>query len=289
MIIELSIIFAFCAMLCWAFGDFLIQRSTRKVGNIEIMAIIGIVGTFGLLPFVWSDFNLLLSLPNLILVLVLGLVTFVMSVVDFQALKEGKLSVVEVILEIELPITVVLSVMFFRESMLLYQFGIILIMLLGLVLIATKSFSHWKTKIERGAILALLAAVLMGLTNFLTAKSSRSVSPLMAVWVPWVIFTIISIAIIIKRGDIKKFGTNILQFKWLFLFTGIIDTVSWVFYAYATHSYNLAIVTAITECYPAVAMFLGLWLNKENIRWYQYVGAILALAGSIVLALTAHV
>ena len=163
------------------------------------------------------------------------------------------------------------------------------VMLLGLILIATKSFSHWKTKLERGAILALLSAFLMGLTNFLTAKSSRSVSPMMAVWVPWVIFTVISIIIIIRRGDVRKFGANIIQFKWLLLITGIIDTLSWVFYAYATRSYDVAIITAITECYPAVAMFLGLWLNKENIRWYQYVGAVFALAGSIILALTAHV
>lgn len=289
MIIEISIIFAFCAMLCWAVGDFFIQHSTRRVGNIEIMAIIGIVGSIGLLPFVFSELKLLSSIQNLVLVSVLGIITFVMSVVDFEALKEGKLSVVEVILEIELPVTVVLSVIFFRESILLYQFGIMLIMLLGLILIATKSFSHWKAKLERGAVLALLAAFLMGLTNFLTAKSSRSVSPLMAVWVPWVIFTVISIIIIIKRGDIKRFGANIMQFKWLLLVTGIIDTVSWIFYAYATHNYDVAIITAITECYPAVAMFLGLWLNKEHIKWYQYVGAVLALAGSIILALTTQV
>ena len=91
-------------MLCWAFGDFCIQHSTRKVGNIEIMAIIGIVGSIGLLPFVIFDFKLLSSVQNIVLVSVLGVITFVMSVVDFEALKEGKLSVVEVILEIELPV-----------------------------------------------------------------------------------------------------------------------------------------------------------------------------------------
>jgi transporter family protein len=222
------------------------------------------------MPYVIPDLKYLSSIQNIVLVAVLGIITFVMSVVDFEALKEGKLSIVEVILEIELPVTVVLSVIFFRESLLLYQFAIILLMLLGLILIATKSFSHWKTKLERGAILALLAAVLMGMTNFLTAESSRNVSPLLAVWVPWVIFTVISIVVIIKRGDVKRFGSNLLQFKWLFLFTGIIDTVSWIFYAYATHNYNVAIITAITECYPAVAMFLGIWLNKEHIRSVQY-------------------
>jgi len=285
MIIEISILFAFCAMLCWAFGDFFIQRSIRKVGDIEVLAIIGIVGTVGLLPFVFPDLKLLLSFQNIILVSILGIITCIMSVVDFEALKEGKLSIIEVILELELPIAVVLSFIFLKESISMRQLVIIIVMLLGLILIATKSFSHWRTKLERGVILAFFAAILMGLTDFLTAKSSRSISPLLAVWVPWLIFTIFSLVVIAKRRDLKKFGANLLQFKWLLLVTGIIDTISWIFYSYATHNYNVAIVTAITECYPAIAMFLGLWLNKEHIKWYQYVGAILALAGSIILAL----
>ncbi len=37
MIIELSILFAFCAMICWGFGDFLIQRTVRKIGDVEAL------------------------------------------------------------------------------------------------------------------------------------------------------------------------------------------------------------------------------------------------------------
>ena len=51
----LPLLFAFGAMLFWGIGDFLIQRVTRKVGNIEALAWIGIIGTIGLLPFAWKD------------------------------------------------------------------------------------------------------------------------------------------------------------------------------------------------------------------------------------------
>ena len=37
MSISVGIGLAFVAMLCWGFGDFLIQRSTRKVGDIEAL------------------------------------------------------------------------------------------------------------------------------------------------------------------------------------------------------------------------------------------------------------
>ena len=68
--------------------------------------------------------------------------------------------------------------------------------------------------------------------------------------------------------------------------TGIMDTVAWIFYAYATQNNSISIITAITECYPAIAIFLGLILNKEEIKWHQYTGAGLALIGSIILATT---
>jgi hypothetical protein len=35
---EIAVIIAFCAMICWGIGDFLIQRSVRKIGDIECLA-----------------------------------------------------------------------------------------------------------------------------------------------------------------------------------------------------------------------------------------------------------
>ena len=93
MLFELSILFAFCAMLFWAFGDFLIQRSTRKIGDLESLAIIGIIGSIMLLPFVFHDLKLIFSTQNVVLLSVLGVFTFVTSILNFEALKEGKLSI----------------------------------------------------------------------------------------------------------------------------------------------------------------------------------------------------
>ena len=58
-----------------------------------------------------------------------------------------------------------------------------------------------------------------------------------------------------------------------------------IFYAYSVQDYEISIITAIAGGYPAIAMLLGLWFNKESINWYQYVGAGLALVASFVLAM----
>jgi drug/metabolite transporter (DMT)-like permease len=282
--IEVSLIFAFAAMLCWGIGDFLIQKSTRKVGDLEALAFIGIIGTLMLLPFVLKDIHSLLSLPNLLLLCFLGIITFVAAMFDFEALKKGKLSVIEVIIELELPITIALGFIFFKERLSLLQFVVISFIFVGIILIATKSFKHLRLKLEKGVLIALIAAIGMGLINFLTAASSKQISPLMAVWFPWVVFSVICMFVLIKEKGLVKTMKNARKFKWLILAMGIFDTFAWVFYAHAVLQEEISIITAITESYPAVAMVLGVWINREKIRWHQWTGAAIALLCSFMLA-----
>lgn len=282
--LEVSLLFAFAAMFCWGIGDFLIQKSTRKIGDLESLAFIGVIGTLFLLPFLINDFYLLFSLPNLILLGVLGIITFIAALFDFEALKEGKLSIIDVIIELELPVTIFLGFVFFKDTLSFFQIMIISFIFLGIILIATKSFSHWRIRWEKGLLMALVAAVGMGIINFLTAASSKTISPLMAVWFPWLIFSVLCLFFIWKREGFSKFIKNGKKFKWLVLFMGIFDTLAWIFYAFAVFNEEISIITAITESYPAIALFLGVLINREKIRWYQWSGAFLALLASFVLA-----
>lgn len=283
--LEFSILFALGAMLCWGIGDFLIQKTTRKIGDIEALAFIGIIGSIGLIPFIIKDLSLLFSLPNLMLVFILGLVTFVIALFNFEALKKGKLSIIDAIIELELPVTIILGFIFFKDRLSFFQFLIISFIFICIIMMATKSFKHWKTRLEKGVILALIAAIGMGIINFLTAMSSKNISPIMAIWVPWVVVSIFSIVFILKTTGLKKFIRNGIKLKWLVLFMGIFDTLAWLFYAFAVNKNEISIITAITESYPAIAMFLGVTINKEKIKWYQYFGAILALLLSFILVI----
>lgn len=176
---EISILAAFGAMLFWGVGDFFIQRSTRRIGDTESLAFIGIIGALGLLPFVLPELPALFTVPNIVLLSFIGLVGFVVAMINLEALKEGKLSVIDVILEIELPITAVLGFAFFRESLSLILIAIISIIFIGIVLISVDSFSLKRNskKLEKGILLAVITAVGMALVNFLTAFGSKEISP----------------------------------------------------------------------------------------------------------------
>lgn len=284
MSLETSVIFAFLAMICWGFGDFFIQKTTRKVGCIESLALIGIIGTVGLFPLVVKEINLLFYPSNLLLLIFLGLVTFIVGLCDFEALKRGKLSIIDVILEIELPVTIVFSFIFFKETLSLEQFFVISLIFIGIILIAIKSFSRKIIKLEKGVLIAVFAAIGMGLVNFLTATGSKSISPIMVIWTPWFVFTVLCLMLIIKREGLTKFISNSKKFKVLILSMGIFDTLAWLFYALAVLKTEISITTAITESYPAIALALGVLINKEKVNWYQYFGGCLALAASFALA-----
>jgi drug/metabolite transporter (DMT)-like permease len=285
MVFELSVLAAFGAMLCWGFGDFFIQRTTRRIGDVESLAFIGIIGAVGLLPFVIGDLPLLFSPANAMLLLVLGVITFIAAIIDFEALKEGKLCVVDVILEIELPVTVVLGIVFFGEMLSLPQLAAIVAAFLGIVLISLDKYKLKNSlgRLEKGALLAFVAAVMMALTNFLTAASSKNISPIMAIWVPWVIFTLISLFFIWRREGLGKLLRNAIKFRRLVLAEGIFDTLAWLFFALAVANAKLSVTIAITESFPVIAIMLGILLNRERIGYHQCAGATIALGASIFL------
>ncbi|MFA7707982.1 MAG: DMT family transporter [Candidatus Pacearchaeota archaeon] len=283
-VIETSILFAFGAMLFWAFGDFFIQKCTRKIGNVESLAFIGLIGSILLLPFIISQFSSIFNFQNFLILSVLGVITFVGAILNFEALKQGKLSIIDVIIELELPVVIILAFIFFKETLSLKQALLISLIFTGIVLVSTKSFSHWKTRFEKGIILAFLAAIGMGIIDFLTSFSSRQISPIMAIWFPWIIFTLFCFIFILKGKGFKRFLKDGWKHKWIVLAMGIFDTLAWFLYAFATLKNEVAIVTAITESYPALAICLGVWFNKEKINWHQWLGAVLALLASIALA-----
>jgi drug/metabolite transporter (DMT)-like permease len=289
--LELATLIAFGAMLCWGIGDFLIQRTTRKIGDVETLAWIGIIGSIGLLPFVIQEFSLIRTWGQAGVLALLGAITFGAALANFEALKKGKLSVIEIVMTLELPITILLAVLLFQERLTISQTLAAGVVFLGVVLIASESFSYVKgllKGLEKGVVLAFFGACGMGIINFLTGTSAKAVSPLLAIWVPWVIFTIICVAVIeMRRGGVRNFVWHWRHHRWLIVAMGIFDTLAWLFYAFAVEGNEIALTIAITESYPAVALFLGLWLNKEKISWHQYCGAALALGASFWLGFAA--
>jgi uncharacterized membrane protein len=284
-----SLVAAFGAMLCWGFGDFLIQRTTRKIGDIEALAWIGIIGSIGLVPFIWRDLRLLVDTADLSILLGLGVITFIVAIANFEALRRGKLSVVDILTEFELPVTVILGISFLGESLSMLQVFLIFIVFIGILLMAVDP-AEFRGKrgvlFERGALLALAAAVGFGLINFLTAVGAKNVTPLLAIWFPWITFTLICFGWMLYKGSLGSLWRHAARYPKLILLMGIFDTLAWVFFALAVAQEELAITIAITESYPVISLLLGVFVNRERLSKLQVAGAVLSLGASAIAAFT---
>jgi drug/metabolite transporter (DMT)-like permease len=279
--VTVNIFAAIAAMFAWGFGDFIIQRGTRKIGDIETLAWIGVLGSIGITPFIWHDLALVATKSNFGILISLGIVSFFVGLANFEAYRRGKLSIVDVILEIELPIAVLLGIVFFHKSLSLVQFLLIILVSVGVILIAIEPGKIKKRHFfEKGIVLALVAAVGYAIVDFLTAIGANAVSPLLTIWFTWVTFTIICLLYLAFVGRLQTFWRDAKRYTMLVIGMGVVDTIAWVLFAFAVRNNEFAVTVAITQSYPAIALILGVAVNKERVAVHQYVGAALAILAS---------
>lgn len=283
---HLGVTFALIALFGWALGDFFIQKATRAMGWYKALFLIGIAGFVGLAPFAFQE------LPTREMLLPLGilsLVIFVYAWALFEALRVGKISVVESVVAIELPFTVSLAVFIGGETLTPFQGLLFLVVCAGIVLAATKQFGHFRRGrhwLEKGVLLAFFGAFLSALTNFYIGSFSHMMSPLVVIWFTHSTLALLCGIYISVRGEWREFRKEVMKNKLVSMGTAAFDNAAWVGYAFATSMIPTSLVVTMTESYIALAAFLGWIFGHERMRWHQVAGALLAFLGVGLLSTT---
>lgn len=207
----MGILFALGALLSWGLGDFLIQRSARKFGDWIALFYIAAFGSIILLPFVWRDVIMAFD-GRFALLLVASCVILLGALLDFEALRVGKISVIEPVYALEIIITVALSFYIIQEKLTFLQGVLVGSSFAGILLVSTKSFSHFKTiHLEKGIWYALFASLFMGSVNFLFGLGSRTVSPLMINWFTSAFIAIVALVYLISISRLGEIAADFRQ------------------------------------------------------------------------------
>jgi len=283
-----GILFALGAMISWTFGDFLIQKTVRKVGSMKALMYIGIVALIVLCPFIYKEIPALFSSSRDLIILSLGgFIMFSAALFDFEALRRGKFSIVEPLYGLEVPVSLGLSIGIWGEYLSLVQMILIGIIFIGIVLAITIHHTHLhyhKRIFERGVVLAIMGAIGMGLGNFIVGVASQTISPLISIWFIHGSLGIFCLFYLFFRkqlnGGLKEIKENIK----IIAGQSILDNVAWIFFAFSTTYLPISIAVGITESYIAFGALLGVFLNKEKLKWHQYVGVAITCVAVIILA-----
>lgn len=283
-----GLFFAFGALISWGFGDFFIQRSVRKFGSWRALMFIGIAALFILFPFVWKELPALFNSPRDIAILALGgIVMISASLFDFEALRRGKIAIIEPIYGIEVPVAVGLGVGVWGEHLSLLQSILIGTAFLGIVLAITEHHTHLhyhKRIFEKGVVLALAGAVGMGLGNFIVGVASQTISPVLAMWFIHGSLGIFCLLYLAFKNDLKNVVADIKNNKGIVAAMCVFDNAAWIFYAFATTLIPISIATTISESYIVLAGLLGIAFNKERPKAHQFIGIGIAVISVIILA-----
>lgn len=286
----IGILFALGALLGWGFGDFLIQRSTLKVGRMKVMFYIGVAGMVGLLPFVIPYFPSLFQHPKQLLIMVAaGAISFIAALAQLGAFEKGsKLSIVEPILGLELPLTVGFAIAFLAEPFGLIEGLLGLVIFSGILLAITRNHLqlHYHKRIfEKGVLLAAGAAIGQALVNLTIGVGSQEFSPLVAVWFMYSLIAIICLAYFVgKSGEHRSLVQPFKKHAGLLIIMVIINILGWLSYAYSTTRIPIALAITVSESYIALAVLLGLFIDKEKLKRHQLIGAVCAIMAVLILA-----
>jgi drug/metabolite transporter (DMT)-like permease len=283
----LGLLAALGAMLAWGFGDYFIQKTTRAVGSVKALFYICAPGFLVLTLFLSPDDWSALADPRRAALLTLtALVTFFTAFFNFEALKRGKIAVIEPIVGLEMPLTVGLSMLILGERVGPARTILIICVFIGIMLAVTSKLNGRldRTTVERGAALAGISAVGMALTNFLTGVSSQETSPVLAIWFVHGVLAALSLPVMARRGQARDIPGDLKRHGPLLAAMSLFDNAAWLCFAAAAAIIPISIATAVSESYIVLAVILGLAVSKEKAARHQIVGIAFAAAGVIALA-----
>lgn len=276
-------------MMSWGFGDFFIQKSTRKIGDWETLLLITLFGAIVLLPFVWSDIShvILDSGGTLWLLILASILLFTASLFEFESLKKGKLSIVEPAWSLEIPVSAIFASIILKESLNGLQIFFMAALIIGLFLTSYKGhISSKKILLEKGIKLAVISAILMGITNFFVGWGARETDALMINFFINTVSVIgATIFLIAKKRLLSPFKHLVLYPKTIIPMI-VLDNIAWIAFAYGLMLAPIGIAVALSESYILIAVILGIFVGHEKLERHQYVGLGIAITAAIILAIT---
>ncbi len=286
----MGILLALMALIAWAFDDFFIGRSTKKFGDVGALFCLSVFGTLVLLPFTYHEINTtsLWSPSGSIVWILCGtvVVTLIAALTDFEALRIGKLSTIDPLYALEVPLTLLLSYLIIHETLGSTQLILVGCIVCGMVLVAAQSFKGLKNiRWERGVRMALVSILFMAGVNFLSAYSGRVAGPILANWFSYLGLAVCTGIYLLTTGNMRSVLQAIRANPILALALSIADVVAWTSFIKSASLIPIGLTTAISEAYIAFAVLLGIYINKEKIRRHQIIGICIVVTAVLTLSI----
>ena len=132
-------------------------------------------------------------------------------------------------------------------------------------------------------VFALLSALFAALTAIFAKLGVKDVNPDLATAIRTVVILIVAWMIVLVRGGMDSIST-LSRTNWIFLtLSGLATGLSWVFYFKALQVGKVSQVAPVDKLSVALAIILSVVFLKEALTFKMAIGALLIIAGTLVL------
>ncbi|HJV32675.1 MAG TPA: DMT family transporter [Patescibacteria group bacterium] len=284
-----GVLLAIVALFGWGTADFLAQRAVRKVGNATTLFSGSLLGLVILTPFLGSRIGVLVARPSLILLLAIAAAIGIFTALfSLEAYRRGKIAVVEPIMGLELPITILLAVTLRGERLDAAHALTMAAVFVGILMTATGDSLNRRIglkTIEKGAVFGLIGAIGLGASNFVSSVASQEATPIVAVWSGRLAFTAVFGAYLMVNGRLAAAMKATKEHPLLVFGSSALYLVAFMAYATSVTLIPISVATTISETYIVLTVLLGVFINKEKLAAHQVAGIVVtALAVGLLSA-----
>jgi transporter family protein len=130
---------------------------------------------------------------------------------------------------------------------------------------------------------ALLSAVFAGMTAVLAKKGTEDIDSNLATAIRTTVILVFAWSIALARNSQPL--STVAHRTWLFLvLSGLATGVSWLCYFRALQMGNASSVAPVDKLSVVVAMALAALFLHEQLTWQKWVGGVLIVSGTLVIA-----
>ncbi|MCX6709711.1 MAG: DMT family transporter [Candidatus Woesearchaeota archaeon] len=280
--IEIGVIFGIISMFAWGISDFLAARSVKKESVFSVFFWSQMASTL-LLFILFRKFDFSgISAKALIFIIITSVVDIVAYLAYYKAFSVGKTSIISPVVSCWAAVTVVLSVILFGEKLSAVQVLGILLAIFGSVFISFKIHEIRGRKIKsKGLGLAVIAMLAWGSqVVFIRALVGE-----LGWFMPTILIKLALIPIAFIYAKASKQGLNLSKKSIVpMIAVGALESIGFLAISYGINSAYASIVAPVSAAFPLVTILLARIFFKETMEGNQKIGAIMIIAGIILLS-----
>ena len=288
MTVSTGVLFGILSMLGWGTADFLVAKASKKMGHLRVLFWTQLIGVALMLIYIFSVGQVLtFTLADLFLLGLIGLLNAFAYLAYYQGLEIGKVSLVSPISASWALITVLLSILFFNETLTRLQLLGASLTILGITMISTnlkELLQELKAKFDPGIKFAFSAMLVWGVTFAMIGPQVNKLGwflPIMIIRT----FTLVWV-FIYGQGLRRTFSfASEKSLLLILLLVGTLETIAFFAYGLGEQAELTSIVAPVSATSPLVTVLLARVFLQEKVVFNQMIGIIGIILGIVFLSL----